>query len=196
MASIWEQRFADFVARVTGLRESTALELIPDLMPVLPVVNPEHADLHLARGERPVSFAFDVTSAAAQFPTWWIGNPAASGCLLTLEHMVIAVGNPQEVRWGAGLGALPGAPTSAAVDDERVRNTATPMLRVTESAAAVIQGRAILFAAGVDSKTFDLQHVIPPGGFFTVQGQLANSRLVGYVQGFDRPVGQGEARLR
>ena len=52
MASVWEGRFAGFLKRVAALRESTSLELLPDLMPVLPVIEARAAEMHRWRDER------------------------------------------------------------------------------------------------------------------------------------------------
>jgi hypothetical protein len=52
VGAVWEQRFAALVRKVAALRESTSLELLPDLMPVLSVLDPSAAEQLVIRGER------------------------------------------------------------------------------------------------------------------------------------------------
>lgn len=66
MASVWEQRFASLVKRVLGLRESTTLEALPDLMPVLPVLDANDFAYATLRGDRWVSSRQTVVAVAAQ----------------------------------------------------------------------------------------------------------------------------------
>jgi hypothetical protein len=57
-----DQRFAEYIRRVMGLREATSLHLIEDLMPVVPVLDPTAPEHALARRER--RYAFSTTQAA------------------------------------------------------------------------------------------------------------------------------------
>lgn len=195
MASAWESRFARLVRTIMGLRESQALEVLPDLMPVLPVVDPGQAELRLARNEVLISALFDLTSAAGQFTTWWLQNPPGSGMLVVVDRIIVtSPAAPGEVRWYGQSAAIPGAPTPTATDDDRRPNTATRSLRVAESAAAALGGRAFNVQAGV---TLDLpvRHVLPPGQSFCVQQQTANARLFGLITGYERPVGAAELQI-
>lgn len=84
MTAVWEQRFAAFVRRLTALRESSSLELLPDLMPVLSVLNPDEAELHLLRGER-ICWGRDTAIAvAARFSFVELLNPVTNVNLLAV----------------------------------------------------------------------------------------------------------------
>jgi hypothetical protein len=84
-----EQRFAELVRRVLGLREATTLHPIEDLMPVLPVLDPASPENALLRRERWCAGHILVTSTAGNYAQVGITNPAGSGKLITLERAVL-----------------------------------------------------------------------------------------------------------
>lgn len=87
MASVWETRFAEIVRRLAGMRESTALELLPDLMPVLPLIDPAAPELALLRRERLGSGRVDVTAVAGQSAFLKVHNPVGSGLIVTVRRV-------------------------------------------------------------------------------------------------------------
>lgn len=88
MPSVWESRFAQYIRSVCGLRESTSLELLPDLMPVLPVVDPADAAQWLSRRERPYCMHIaQAAGGAGQYSYISLVNPAGSHKLLVVEKV-------------------------------------------------------------------------------------------------------------
>jgi hypothetical protein len=86
MASFWEQRFTALVRRALGLRESTALEPLGDLMPVLPVVDPAAAEWPLARNERRWAGWVTTPAVAGRNGLVMLVNPFGSDTLAVVER--------------------------------------------------------------------------------------------------------------
>lgn len=86
MPQVTEQRFMEYVRRLLSLRESTALEALPDLMPVLPVVDPAAGEMALNRRERRWGGSFtQAAGGAGQFGQSFLTNPAGSGVLCVVD---------------------------------------------------------------------------------------------------------------
>lgn len=89
MPSAWDARLSDLVRGIAGLRESTALELLPDLMPVMDVLteDPEWAFL---RGDRYVVGFFDSPAVAGRnsFITLNIPNFTPPSGQLAIAHIL------------------------------------------------------------------------------------------------------------
>lgn len=88
MPAVWESRFAELVRRLTAGRESTELELINDLMPVMPVCDPQAAEMPLVRRERRFSAYNYAAAVAGQQGYCVISNYADSGVLVVLEEIL------------------------------------------------------------------------------------------------------------
>lgn len=82
MSAVGEQRFGDFIRRLFALRESSALELIPDVMPVAPVLDSSDPIALAARREREASGYIAVAGTAAQWNHLALLNPAGSGVIV------------------------------------------------------------------------------------------------------------------
>lgn len=87
MGAVWNNRFAKALAALAALKESTALELLPDLMPVLPLADAQAMEHLLVRGERTWGGRIGVDPAAGQFAQCTIVNPVGSGVLVTVEDV-------------------------------------------------------------------------------------------------------------
>lgn len=196
MASVWEQRWSDFVRTVTSLRESTELELLPDLMPVLLVNDPVAPELARARGERLITASISGTAAAAQFATLWVENRAATNVLVVLRNIIIVSSVGQVVGMRSVASAAPGAPTTVQSDDDRDPGVSMATRMVFESAvASFVTATSRTFAIqGSVLTQVPIQQVIAPGFSFQVQLQTANSDLRIMVQGYERVVTAREFR--
>lgn len=86
MPSVWEQRFSRFVRRFTAQREAASLELVPDLLPVLSVAQPDDLDVRTLRGERPCSGFFTQAAAPGFFNFQALVN-GTDNVLLVVEDM-------------------------------------------------------------------------------------------------------------
>lgn len=112
MASIWETRWAEFVRRLTGMHETTALQLVPDVIPSFPIVDPLAAEMYLARRERRAVGLATITSTAPNFAQFRFQN-ASAGTLLVLERIYLVTSvqdrfNLQPAGVLAGGGSLSG----------------------------------------------------------------------------------------
>jgi hypothetical protein len=197
MASFWEARFAEMVAHLLGTRETHALEPLPDLMPVLPVLDPNDAETRLTRGDVLISSLFDITAAAGQFPTAWLANPVGSTSLVVVERILVTSLTTQELRFGHGpdAAAIPGGPVNTATDDDRRPNVATRSLRSNESAVAAIGGRPFIVLLNTLT-VIPCRQVLPPGYALRLQGQTVATRILGWMQGRERACGNAELRVQ
>jgi hypothetical protein len=105
MAQVWEQRFAEAVRRLGALRESTALELLPDLMPVLPVLNAAAPELALLRRERLASGFAANSASVGNFGVCAVSNPAGSRVLMCIDEVWVWGTANVNVSWGIFLAA-------------------------------------------------------------------------------------------
>jgi len=87
MPSVGDQRFAQALARWLDYHESTALEVLQDLMPVLPVLDPSSAELLYSRGDARYHTQHVSAAVAGQFSFLNISNPLASGKLVVIERV-------------------------------------------------------------------------------------------------------------
>jgi hypothetical protein len=84
VTSVWEQRLTQLVAEVTQRRESKALELLPDLMPVLSVLDPASPELYDYRGEDLCWGVRNQPAVAGQRSSAGLRNPTGSGMLVVV----------------------------------------------------------------------------------------------------------------
>lgn len=90
MTAVWEPRFAELVRRLANLRESTQLELLPDLMPVVPVVSADDVEHQWARGDYPLMGGVRQVGGAAQYASFLLWNPPGSGKLVFVDELQAA----------------------------------------------------------------------------------------------------------
>lgn len=194
MPAVWEQRFTDALQRLLSLRESTALDVLPDVMPVLPLIDAADPEVYRLRGCKLVSGGIDVTAAAAQFPTAYFGVPASNtNTLLVLRRFIVSVPVAQEVTFVNGV--APGGGISGLLsDDRRETSTTIQTQRASVSEVASFGGaRRLLLPAGVPF-VFDYPVVLDTGEWLAVQGQTAASRLVVIAMGYERTVQPAELK--
>lgn len=115
MPSVWETRFAELVRRLAAMRESTALELLPDLMPVLPVVDPAAPEMALLRRDRLCGGRVGLAAVAGQTPFLKIWNPADSNLLVVLERILVTTGTALSFGTQLFVGAASSANTASRI---------------------------------------------------------------------------------
>lgn len=203
MASVWEHRWSELVARVTGLRESTSLELLPDLMPVLQVLDPSEPELHLYRGERLCVGRVSVVAVAAQYSYFTVWNPVASGALVIVDRVNIY--SP-----GAGVAYEPeysgvqfGTPsTSPAFADVRaVRQlggaviTRPQAILGSGTTASALGGGCSTGGPSSTPTTFEVGIVLAPGFTAYFKCDTPNTTLGAGVHWRERPVNAREREV-
>lgn len=113
MAAAWEQRFARYVAALAALRESTALEVLPDLMPVLPVVDPAAPELRGERGEDLLIRNATAAAVVGQRSLVGVRCLANSNTIIVIERAMFFTGTTAggvKFTFGAPLGVGTGTP--------------------------------------------------------------------------------------
>lgn len=190
----FEHRFAEALRKILGLRESTALDVLPDIMPVLPCLDADDPAQALPRGERLFTGGALGTAAGAQFPVVWLENNTAN-TLVVLTEMLVWTNTVQVFNWKSTVNALPGAPALVALDDDRLLGNIGATSRVVfESAvAAITSTRTVVLPIGV--QRIKLQQVLRPGINFHAGGTTAATQLAVQFYGYERPVGQAELRF-
>jgi hypothetical protein len=211
MPSVGEQRFTAELYRILGLRESTALELLQDVMPVLPILDPASPELLFQRGEQryvstktaPANGAGTFAQVIMNFPDKLSGKVAIIEKVQALSNTGAALTNLDWRIGPYGLGAGPAV--GVALDN---RNLATSSLRLSTTGVAAPTGTFVwqsgLGAAGgaVPNAAEDpLPMVIggqgdPSGNLIglAVNTGLANADLTVFVVWRERSVGGGELR--
>jgi hypothetical protein len=205
MSVTFEFRFAEYIRRLMGLRESTALDVLPDLMPVVSVLRDEDPALYRLRNEKLFGAGVEGTSAAAQFPTCWLTNPSPNA-IVVCETLTIHSGGAFAVAYqtfgtppGAGLLGVNGE------DDRDVGNLGLQAQVAFESAAAAIGVATPMRVVQLLANTtlvLPVHIVLRPSGVpgaaggshLRVQGQNANSQLHVNFYGYERALGQAELR--
>jgi len=185
VASSWETRFAEFVRRVMALHESTSLDVLGDLMPVLSVLDPAAPEMALLRRERRFMLRRSFTPTVGQFAEILICNPAASGTLFVIESLyayssvagdaavLVADGslgavdaNTQTLDWrGVPSGALAPRPRAQFLS----RDAAGVGAQYPRLPAPVVGGSARGFTPGI---------VMPPGTITFVQRDVITASLI------------------
>lgn len=184
MPSVWEQRWAEYVRRLGALRESSALELLPDLMPVLPVVDPSAEELLLARRERRFACNFNLPGSGVgnyyKVMLWngsvatlgilerWNANASTNGFLIqpivtdTADAPNVVAALPLDLR-GINAGAV----------------TAQQQLRASYGAPAVAPtgNGGYGFMGSVNDSLIEGRIVIPPGTGVILHQRDANTTL-------------------
>lgn len=198
MSSVWEQRFARFIRRLANLRESSSLELLPDVMPVLPIVDPERVDLESLAGYRPCSGFFTQAAAPGFFNCQCLTNPTAN-TLLTIERLDV-FGGAGGLQWGL----MDGQPVANESSQKGLRDPRHSLTGVaiegrwfygTTGGAAVGQssiGSTMGTAAFATPREYLLDLVVPPGWSFVVIGGAANEQLRVRIDWAERTVDRAE----
>lgn len=91
MTAVWNGRFAELVKALAGLRESTALELLPDVMPVLNVLE-DGQEYAFQRGERYLAANCAGVAGAGNYSKVAITNPAGSNQLVVVRQLGATAG--------------------------------------------------------------------------------------------------------
>jgi hypothetical protein len=195
MASAWETRFAEFVRRMVGWRESSALEVLPDLMPVLPVIDATDPAVRLTRRERRFAAHLLIGPGVGQFPTVQLYNPAGSNILVQLEEAWLFGGGAE---WYADLfsGAGGGTVTAGKPLDSRIVTPAQGVLTgQTAPGGTYTLWRSLMASAGNVPIVWQPGVVLAPDGRLELQGSLANTLGSAWLMWSER-VTKDEAAIR
>lgn len=186
----WNARLVDLVKGFCGLRESTRLEVLPDIMPVLDLTadDPEYAFL---RGERYLAAYVTSVAVAGQlsFVNFSVRNPVTPSRALVklLDVQLIGGGNMAGQGYlngvagaGAGLGCALDTRdqrylTAGLVYHDSHAGTSSGAQAATPGVAVgLVQG----FAVGTSwSARTPLDIVLTPGNSFAIFGLTVNTSL-------------------
>jgi hypothetical protein len=87
-ASVSNQRFSQWLQRILGLRESTALDVVDQLIPVLPVIDPTGREFALYRGDHYYAAIRSVANGGAgTFAAVSIQLPTAAGKIAVIDEI-------------------------------------------------------------------------------------------------------------
>lgn len=178
MSAVWESRWAEYVRRCAALRESTSLELIQDLMPVLPVVDPGLPEMSLLRRDKRCAGWTTAPAVAAQQGYCEVRNPAGSGLLVVVD---------KARAWPAVAGAAMGfraqlttlgggalASTRAAVDTRSVG----PAVATIYVGTAAVALPGLEYAQGSSPVGVEFgPYILEPGDNIIVWSLTANAEV-------------------
>jgi len=187
MPTVGDQRFAQALARWLDYHESTALEVLQDLMPVLPVLDPASPELLLSRGERRYASLATSGPVAGQFSGVIFFNPLSSGALAVIEKvrpLCLTAAPAMAISWRSRRpGAIGANPAAGLAVDGRATGPSVVTLS-TETAAVptgvfVWNGTALpIPPAGGAFDEWPGSWVLAPGDALAVHGETANQTLV------------------
>lgn len=198
MPSVWEQRFSRFVRRTTAQRETATLELVPDVLPVLPVIEPSDLDLRTLRGERPCAGFYTQAAAPGFFNFQALVNDTAN-CLLTIENFDIwgGAGGAQAGLFSGPL-ALGAAHGQLGVRDSRWLGSPVQAIWKQGTTGGAAMGQTSLWssmgtlALAVPERNIPLPIVVRPGDSFIWVCLAANEALRLAVRWRERVVDAAE----
>jgi hypothetical protein len=197
-----ETRFAELVRRVLGLRESTSLHPIEDLMPVLSVLDPGAPEQALLRRDKPFLAGFGSNPIVAQFGLLEIFNPLASGGIIVVDSF--ETGAPLgllRMRWQNQVGQTAGLVNLVAVtaktSDGRNRNDPFTrgfgVLRAgTVPASVALGGACTSFATNLFSTVTPVGIVLAPGQAFVLEAGTTNLELIANIRWRERALDASE----
>jgi len=195
VAAIGEQRWAEFVRRALALRESAPQGLLPDLMPVLVVNEPDAFEMHLARRERTYEAAA-VQAPGGNFAVVRLNNPALSGALLVTDRIAYSVDAVGGVLFQVAASATPVTVKGNAAD-ARASPNVTPISigGLASNAAGAGPGAGAwaennIVAADLNKTHLALggPYVIPPGFGLFVMASLNTMTLTVLARWTERAV--------
>lgn len=200
--SIWQQRFTEYVKRVTDRRESTSLVILDDVMPSLPVLDPAAPELRSYRGEVLGHYLQTIGAVAAQYAGLGIFAPgAAAGPAGNVKNVVLVV-NRVKV-WTSGASGVemkyasnaivPGgsqAGTGAGADRRNL------VAGVTKPTQAVFSSRSNAAQLGIQvvdkvlgaasQQVFEGPWVMTDGGGLFVEADTVNVALTAVFDWYER----------
>lgn len=197
MATVWEERLSRFLSKFLALKESTGTNLLPDLMPVLPLHDATAAEELLLRNERLIGGSALVNGVALNYSIATIGPGSTSSHLLvTVERLLIQTAVQAQVLVGFVTTPAPNGGGLASAHDLR-NPTTTPLCSFEASAIAVLpSAHEVAYFIG-DVTPTQLEHavVLPPGHYLQVSCLTVNTALFVSWQGRERECGPSEVGL-
>jgi hypothetical protein len=169
--------FGNWLRRILGVWEGFAPELLPDTLPVAPIINPEGLDLRWWRGWRTYLGSASSPAVAGQQAWLALANPPGSGIIAVIDGVLTSSLSAFGLNGAPPLGALPGIAAVGA-------HTAFLDARTAPSQPAVCQLRTgssiglfgvlaeVMQNSGVPpayQTNFPMSAVIVPGSYFLIQ---------------------------
>lgn len=170
--------FARSLEKGTDAQQVNA-ELNPGVSPVhVLTLESEHPEYRYLRLERSCGSFFTDAADAANISHVGLRNPAGSGTLVVVQRVVVLNTTAGNLVFGLRIGVTPTVDVEAAgfLLDTRFGPTtqrSTALIFNRTSAAIGNQWQRVAVAAG-QSATLDVNVVLGPGGFITVNG-IANN---------------------
>lgn len=189
MPGVWEPRFSEFIKAMCGLRESTALELLPDVMPVMNVLDQDE-QYAFQRGHRFIGgTGAQAAGGAGTYSTCGVNNPAGSNHIIVVRSIRVYVSGAMfhnaMMRAGAALATLDFAVPLDSRDSRYAgtAGTAAAQVGVLSHGLPASPGAAqnlissIWAPAGVSTEVLTGPVVLIPGWQLQVSQAVANQIL-------------------
>lgn len=187
MPAVWQDRFARYLRQVLSLRESTELSVLPDLMPVLPVIDPASPELFWARGEARFIAQYAVAALAGAFSVFTIKVPSTAGHIVVVEKFgVRAPGAAMQFLWSFDTLST-GLVAPATKLDRRARHPSIPQSIFNAGTTLGLLSARYMTTSTTDDE-FPTEVVLAPGSDFTVQGMTVNTGFNAFVVFRERSV--------
>lgn len=181
MSAVGEQRFADYVRRLFGLRESSALELIPDVMPVAPVMDATDPIAVAARREREAAGYVTAAGTAAQWNHVALLNPAGSGVVVVASARWNGITNGCQAGLAeeATIAALGTAFSTKGWRDSRLLLTTSPVAQLKQGTTGGISigASSLVPQVQVDGLGFVERCILLPGKALVIDSIGVNEAI-------------------
>jgi len=156
-----ELRFRELLRRLLGARGNLDVGVLPDIMPVLPVVETSDTENYLARGDRWARAWVNFTATAGNLPVAMLRNASDSKRLVIVEHAHVR-------NFTAGVLIVAARAISPALTEDSVAfdKQFTDMRGLTDSITPLPV--AIVGASSQAALTPFEQYNLPASGNFTI----------------------------
>lgn len=200
MATVWESRFGRQLSKLLGMKESTELTLLPDLMPSFPLFDAVSPAAFFMRDEQLFVCGNTQAAVAARFGRVrvnlpaapanslaevyqaYIGNPTATGYTLKIDQLDGVLADPantdiyMDARNTQGAGPIPYSAT-----ENLVALTGTYLGYVAANSGIILPVKAVLkggSSLGIGANTVNLDIVVAFFGWYRSAGNAELQKVV------------------
>lgn len=170
-----ETRFAEFIRRTFGLREGTSLNLLPDAMPVVPLIDAQAPEHLLMRRERRYVASATVAPVAAQQSCFELLNTSSNQLIVIDEFEAWAPAGVELAVAVTGGTGVAGVVSSQSLDQRGNPRSQAQCLAGANAFAFGPWWRTLIAATSTGTKKLGL--VLAPGQRATFWIPVANIQL-------------------
>lgn len=192
-----------FVGKGTG---GQLLQVLDDVLPVVPLVDASEAEQHFIRDESTWSTVGQLAASVGNFTVLAVNNPAGSGRLVVIERVTtsgatvaggiaggwatVAAGNGVPLTNDGRTGNLPSGFSAAAVGSHTITASTPAAIGPASSWTHICYATALGLLEELVVK--DNAVVIPPGVAWSVFTLTVNTGVDFFLSGYSRPLDPGE----